>query len=157
MTGPPKKPTKLKLLEGTYRKSRAVNNEANPEAATPIVPDHLSAEAKAEWGRVCSELEALGLLARIDRAALAAYCHCWADWVEASAMCATGPGGQDRKVIKTVAGNFMENPYYSIVKRSLELMHKFLTEFGMTPASRTRINAEPVSDKPKSGWGTFGK
>lgn len=155
--GPPKKPTALKLLQGTFRPGRAVDGEPAPEVATPEVPEHLSDLAKVEWGRISQELWQLGLLSRIDRAALAAYCEAWSDWVDASRMCAS-KDGQDRKVIKTLNGNFIENPYYTIKKRSMELMHKFLTEFGMTPASRTRISVNPPVDaeESKTGWGTFG-
>lgn len=149
MPGPPKKPTSLKLLHGTYMGDRP--NEVRPESAIPEIPAHLSPEAKAEWARVAEELSMLDLLTRIDRAALAAYCECWSDWVEASRMCATSEDGKDRKVIRTEAGNFIENPYYSIKKRSLELMHKFLIEFGMSPASRGRIDVDSgvkVKNKP---------
>jgi P27 family predicted phage terminase small subunit len=163
----PKKPTNLKVLQGTFRKDRAPKNEPMPEVEIPAVPAHLSDEAKVEWGRVSEELCTLGLLSRIDRAALAAYCECWADWVDASKMCASRDG-QDRKVIKTgeklkhdkdgnvterTGGNFIENPYYSIKKRSAELMHKFLVEFGMTPASRSRINTlvdAPINSAKKN-------
>lgn len=139
----PRKPSKLKLIQGTYRKDRVAGHEPKPEIEIPPVPSHLADEAKVEWGRVSQDLSQLGLLTRIDRAALAAYCECWADWVDASRLCAS-KDGQDRKVIKTAAGNFVENPYFSIKKRSAELMHKFLTEFGMTPASRTKIDASPL-------------
>jgi len=137
-----KKPTNLKLIQGTFREDRAQRNEPTPPIEIPVVPAHLSDEAKVEWERVSQELAELGLLTKIDRAALAAYCDCWADYLEAAKLCAN-KDGQDRKVIKTAAGNFVENPYFSIKKRCLELMHKFLTEFGMTPVSRTRINAHP--------------
>ena len=143
-TGPPKKPTSLKLIQGTFRKDRVSVNEPRPKTAIPPVPEHLSDEAKAEYARVSQDLAQLGLLSRIDRAALAAYCECWADWVEATRFCSTTADGQSRKVVKTAAGNIVENPYFSIKKRSAELMHKFLTEFGMTPASRTSINALPL-------------
>ncbi len=148
MPGPSPLPTNLKMLKGTLRKDRLVPNEAQPDLGIPAVPPHLSDEAKVEWGRVSQQLMGLGLLSYIDRAALTAYCDAWSDYVDASKMCAT-KDGQDRKVVKTAAGNFMENPYYTIKKRSMEIMHKFLTEFGMTPASRTRINA-PVKPERKS-------
>ncbi len=149
-------PTNLKLLKGTLRKDRLVAGEPQPEILIPDVPEHLSDLAKVEWGRVSQELATLGLVSRIDRAALAAYCECWSDWVDASRLCAS-KDGQDRKVIKTAAGNFVENPYYSIKKRSAELMHKFLVEFGMTPAARTRIHAEkPDAGKQSGGWAKFG-
>ncbi len=138
-TGPPKKPTTLKLVENTFRADRAPTNEPKPELAIPAVPEHLSVEAKAEWGRVSQELFQLGLLTRIDRALLAAYCEAYSDWVDATRMCATKDGA-DRKVMKTAAGNLTENPYFSIKKRSMELMHKFAQEFGMSAASRSRIN-----------------
>lgn len=145
--GPPKKPTALKLLEGTYRADRVSKNEPRPKIEAPEPPECLSGEALKEWQRIVKELFVLGLMTRIDRAALAAYCQAWADFhnarerVEAAGL-----------VLKTVNGNFQENPFYTIQKRSMELMHKFLTEFGMTPASRTRINGTastaPDSDDP---------
>lgn len=169
-SGPPKKPTRLKVIQGTFRADRATVNEPKPEPGIPVVPAHLSDEAKVEWGRVTQDLEALGLLTRIDRAALAAYCEWWSDWVDATRKC-IGESGKDLKVIKTgerilydaegriterSGGNFVENPYYSIKKRAAELMHKFLTEFGMTPASRTRISAKPVEAEKVTGWKNFG-
>ncbi len=168
-TGRPPKPTKLKLLRGTLRKHRTATKEATPATVIPPVPEHLSAQAKVEWTRVSKELSILGLLTRIDRAALAAYCEAWSDWLDASQRCRT-KAGRDLKVIKTgerirydtdgkiierSGGNFIENPYYSIKKRSAELMHKFLTEFGMTPAARTRINAKPVEAAKPSAWKGF--
>lgn len=156
----PKKPTALKLLQGTYRSDRAVNNEPKPKPAIPEVPTHLSDEAKVEWGRITEQLAGIGLLTKIDRAALAAYCECWADWVDASRLCASSVDEHgkktDRKVIKTAAGNFVENPYFSIKKRSAELMHKFLVEFGMTPASRSKISAQPTGAAPANPFEALG-
>lgn len=148
----------MKLLQGTFRPGRELGGEPMPESAIPEIPAHLSEEAQAEWFRISQELYKIGLLSQIDRAALAAYCEAWADWVDASRMCAS-KDGQDRKVIKSSNGNFFENPYYTIKKRSMELMHKFLTEFGMTPASRTRISTSPPvsgGQKTGTGWGGFG-
>jgi P27 family predicted phage terminase small subunit len=69
----------------------------------------------------------------------------------------TDANGQ-RVVVEKTGGNFVENPYYSIKKRSMELMHKFMTEFGMTPAARTRIEAKPQeTPATSSAWGSFGR
>lgn len=107
-----------------------------------------------EWGRLSQELAQIGLLSRIDRAAFAAYCECWSDWVSASRMCASVMVDgvlEDRKAIKSKDGALYESPYFSIKKRSAELMHKFLIEFGMTPASRTKIEASPLPvEKPSN-------
>lgn len=134
--GRPKTPTALKVLRGTYRPDRAAPNEPMPEAAIPDAPETLSPEARREWQRMAGQLCDLGLLTEIDRAALAMYCEFWADFTEASEMVE-----KQGKVIKTKAGNVIENPYYSIKKRSADLARAFLAEFGMTPASRARVSA----------------
>jgi P27 family predicted phage terminase small subunit len=40
---------------------------------------------------------------------------------------------------KTTNGNLIISPLLSVSNKAMEQMHKFLTEFGMTPASRSRI------------------
>jgi P27 family predicted phage terminase small subunit len=140
MPGPPKKPTALKLVEGTYREDRVAKNEPRPKVAIPKPPKHMSALALEEWNRIVEELRDNGLMTNLDRAALVTYCEMWANYVTASEK-VKKTGGM---VIQTTGGNFMDNPYFSAQKRSAELMHKFLIEFGMTPASRTRISA-PLS------------
>lgn len=142
MPGPPKKPTALKLVEGTYRGDRVARNEPKPKVAIPKPPRHLSATALEEWNRIVRELADNGLMTNLDRAALTVYCDLWANYVEASEK-------SKKMVIETAAGNLVENPYFSIKKRAAELVHKFLIEFGMTPASRTRVSA-PLSKVKES-------
>ncbi len=77
------KPTPLKLLAGTYRRDRATGREARPRPDLPPCPSHLNPAARREWRRTARDLYGLGLLTRIDRAALAAYCQAWGRWVEA--------------------------------------------------------------------------
>lgn len=153
-TGRPTLPTNLKLVKGTLRKGRQ-KNEARPVMEVPPVPSQLSDEAKVEWGRIAQDLAQLGLLSRIDRAALAAYCEAWSDYLDATEKVArlgkvikTGTKTIQKLdgSIETSGGNFVENPYFSIKKRAAELMHKFLVEFGMTPAARSRIDAEPPAE-----------
>jgi P27 family predicted phage terminase small subunit len=158
--GPPAKPTKLKLVQDTLRRDRGATNEAQPEIAIPEVPEHLSDEAKVEWGRVSHELADLGLLTRIDRAALAAYCQSWARWKESeeklreTGLVVTTKARFDAAGNQIGGGNIIENPFYKITCNEREFMKKFMIEFGMTPASRSRINtlvddsvAKPKNDK----------
>jgi P27 family predicted phage terminase small subunit len=160
--GPSRTPTNIKLLRGTFRGDRAVSNEAQLPDAIPPVPPHLSDEAKVEWGRITQDLYAAGLLKNVDRAALCAYCDAWSDYVDASSRVkAMGTVVTTKKVIQKdgteTGGNIIENPYYSVKKRSMELMYRFLTEFGMTPASRSRIEADPPgSAEGASRWKQFG-
>lgn len=136
MPGPPKKPTALKLVEGTYREDRVAKNEPKPRVSIPKPPKHLKGEALEEWDRIVQELAENGLITNLDRAALVTYCEFWAHYVQASEKVQ-----RVGVTISTAAGNIIENPSFSIQKRAAEIMHKFLVEFGMTPASRTRISA----------------
>lgn len=104
--------------------------------------------ALEEWHRIVDELAENGIMTNLDRAALVAYCEFWESYVT-SAEKVKKMG----VTLTTSNGNIVENPYFSMKKRAAELMHKFLIEFGMTPASRTRISANggtPLGkNKPK--------
>jgi P27 family predicted phage terminase small subunit len=125
---------------------RPINkDEPVPPPGIPDCPEHLSADGKAEWARVVPQLEAMGLLSGVDRSALAAYCEAYASWVDAVRNLQ-----RFGKVLKAPkSGHPMPNPYVSIANQSLEHMRKFMTEFGMTPSSRSRLsvkNGKPNQD-----------
>jgi len=121
-------------------------NEPKPALVRPSCPAWLAKEAKREWRRIASELESLGLLTRVDRASLAAYCQCYARWVEAEAALVKLDGGMTLTTT-TDKGNLIQHPAVGIANKAMSEMRAFLTEFGMTPAARTRINAKPLEDK----------
>jgi P27 family predicted phage terminase small subunit len=132
------KPTALKKAEGNPGK-RALNaDEPQLAPALPDPPAHLTGEALIEWNRVAPDLFKAGVLTIADRAALAVYCQAWADWVEACGEMAVG-----NKVITTEKGYQVQSPWVGIANRAMDKMLKFASEFGLTPASRTRIHAEP--------------
>jgi P27 family predicted phage terminase small subunit len=112
-----------------------------------LPPAHLDAEAKAEWARMADDLFKLGLLTRIDRAALAGYCIAYSRSVKAEQM--IQKTGELLKSKKT--GAFYPNPYLHIANRALKQMKDFLVEFGMTPSSRSRVRAtKPTAPSPKA-------
>jgi P27 family predicted phage terminase small subunit len=140
-------PTKLKLVRGTLRGDRRNPREAALSPARPTCPRELSPAAKREWRRVAAELAVAGLLTRVDRAGLAAYCAAWSRWIEAEeALRRYGT------IIKSQSGYPMVSPYFSVASKSLEQMRLLLGEFGMTPSSRSRVNADPVERGGESKW-----
>lgn len=147
-SGPPKKPTALKLLEGTYNPSLH-HDEPQPEPKLFDPPDHLSENARIEWESIAPELFALGLLTVIDRAQLELYCESYAMWLEAKSMCAT-VDGKDRKVIRAEDGKFRRNPYYHIMRDAGADVHRYLAEFGMSPAARARVSAKPIDGSTRN-------
>ena len=134
--GPAPKPTATKRLEGNPGKRALNTSEPQFTAKAPSCPRHLSDEARREWRRVSRELLDKNLLQVVDRAALAAYCQCWARWVEAEQKMAQ-PGFQMMEA--TDKGYQYVSPWLGVANQSLKQMKAFLTEFGLTPASRTRI------------------
>lgn len=136
------KPTYLKLLEGNPGHRPLNKNEPKPPPATPRCPRHLSAEARREWSRVTPLLATLGLLTRIDRAALAMYCEAWGRWVEAEdALKKYGV------MVKSPNGFPMQSPYLAVANMAMQQMRGLLTEFGMSPASRTRLSVQEQTDE----------
>lgn len=147
----PKKPTNLKVLQGTNRKDRQNKNEVFPETEIPAAPDHLSKEALIEWGRITDDLYRLGLLTKIDMASLAAYCQSFGRWAKAEAEL------KDQGLtITTTNGNVIQNPLVGIANQAMEHMRKHLVEFGMTPASRSKVSVKKSDGGKKTGWEAYG-
>lgn len=143
------KPTQLKVVAGTERPGR--KNHAEPVLAPsiPSVPSHLSAEAKAEWRRVCKEMFSAGILSELDRGGLAAYCQAYGRWVQAE-KALTRMAEKDTSnfglMIKTTSGNAIQNPLVGSANKAMADMMRYATEFGMTPSARTRISALKAAD-----------
>lgn len=143
--GRPPKPSHLQIISGTFRPDRKSKSEPKPKLAIPLCPPHLNEEAKREWHRMAKELFTLGLLTKIDKAVLAAYCQSWALWVEASEeLKKTG------LVLKSPNGYPIQSPYLAIMKQAMKDMQSQATEFGLTPASRSRIHAQPVEKEDEN-------
>ena len=144
MAGRPPKPTHLKVLQGNPGKRVLNKAEPKPQPKAPPCPRHLSKEARKEWRRISKELLQLGLLTAVDRAALAAYCQAWAHWVQAEeAMGAEG----FKAVATTDKGYEHASPWIGIANNALKQMKAFLTEFGLTPASRSRVTVTKSEEK----------
>lgn len=134
MKGRRPKPASLKRLAGNPGKRRLNLDEPRPGGRARC-PNHLSREAKREWRRLAPELERLGLLTSIDRAALAAYCSCWAIAVEAEKEIS-----ELGAVIIDEKGRALKNPAVNIVRDMWAQMRLYEVEFGMTPSARSRIH-----------------
>jgi P27 family predicted phage terminase small subunit len=133
------KPTALKILQGNPGKRKLNKHEPQPSGVATC-PSHLDAGAKAEWKRVAKELKSIGLLTSVDRAAMGAYCCAYSRWAEAEKQIQ-----KIGTVIRSPKSGFpIANPHVSISNTALDLMRKFCVEFGLTPASRTRLQVEPA-------------
>jgi P27 family predicted phage terminase small subunit len=142
MRGRRPKPTRLKLLMGNPGKRPINMDEPKPEFAIPDCPSELGPVAQTEWHRLAAELGKLRILTHLDRAALAAYCGAYALWAEA-----TENIQKFGTMVKSPTGYPIQSPYVSIANRQAEIMMRIASEFGFTPASRSRISA-PAKAEP---------
>lgn len=129
------KPTALKKLQGNPGKRRLPVAEPTPAPALPTCPAHIKGKARAEWRRISVELVKMGLLTHVDRAALAAYCSAYGRWSEAEGFIKT-----EGLTITTPNGFVIPSPYVGIANKAIDQMGKFASQFGFTPASRSRIS-----------------
>ena len=145
------KPTSLKLLQGNPGKRPMNEYEAKPEPRLPTPPVHLSKEARKEWRRSGAFLLQLGLISDLDRAAFAAYCTAYGRWIEAEEALRTYG-----VMIKSPNGFPMQSPYLSVANKAMEQMRSLLSEFGVSPATRTRVSAIPAPHDPDEFERLFG-
>ena len=143
--GPPPKPTRLKVLAGNPGRRPLNPREPKPAVDTPACPAWLSPAAKRVWRHTVPLLRNMGVLARADRDALAAYCQTYARWREAEEFL------QQRGAVYAIKDErgklkFMAQfPQVSIAKSLLQVVRGYQQEFGLTPSARTRLEVEPIA------------
>lgn len=136
MSGPPRKPTAWRRMEGNRGKKAYNHAEPIPPEGVPDCPEHLSEEARAEWHRLVETLVGMGVITIVDRAVLAAYCQAYGRWVDAEEKLKETP-----LLIKTPSGYVQQSPWLNIANKQMELMGRYMAEIGLTPASRSRVAA----------------
>lgn len=151
MRGRKPKPTALKELEGNPGKRALNKKEPKPAVDLPTCPNHLKGVARQEWLRITKELKGLGMISKLDRAALAVCCTAYADYVKACNKLT-----KEGEVIISDKGGLYQNPWVAIKKRSMDQIIKFYAEFGMTPSSRTRVQVNTPSEEEEMAGFLFG-
>jgi P27 family predicted phage terminase small subunit len=124
---------------------RAKTRQAKPQPmkGAPPLPRWLSKEAKAEWRRIVPELLSLGLLTIVDRTALAAYCQAHAELVEATKVLDAEGRLLDVPVFNRAGEQTgttkKAHPAVRLQRDAFARVKLFLAEFGLTPATRARL------------------
>lgn len=139
-------PTAIKKLEGNPGKRPLNDKEPKPERKAPPCPKWLDKEAKKEWKRLASKMEMMGVLTEVDMAAFAGYCQSYARWRENEEFIS-----KNGSLVRTPSGYWQQVPQVSMAQQYLKQMGRFAEQFGLTPASRSRIisdeNSTCISDE----------
>lgn len=165
--GPAPTPRKLLLLRGSSRATAGLGDHAaQPPAAKPGVPSFVkeSKAAMAVWRSLVDELDACGILTKVDQLVLGRYCLLTARWLECEEWIRQhghgfpvyGPAelGPDGKVVLDGDGKpvrpLVAVRSYPHARQANVLAAQLLVlerELGLTPAARSRI----FVDKPDQG------
>ena len=135
-----RKPTQLKVLQGTARADRLNPDEPCPDIEYPDPPEFLLPAARDEWDRIVPILIDLKMISKADQVALALYCQTW---------------GRILEVENILKGDLDADTHLKYLRISNSLndqARKFITEFGLSPASRSRVS---VIKKEKSQKNPF--
>lgn len=108
---------------------------------TPEPPTHLGRGGKAEWRRVARTLVDMGLLTVLDLTALAAYCASYQRWIKAERTIA-----KKGETYTSSTGLEKTSPWVRIARDAKADMRIFAAEFGLTPATRSRLSISNLTD-----------
>lgn len=149
--GRPPKPTNLKVLQGNPGKRPINQSEPKPTPVAPRRPSWLVGEAKKEWERIAPELERVGLLTVVDGSTLASYCQWWAIYLQATKELKVHLQKEKKLTVTYIntqgAENEVPHPSIAIAEKASKNIKAFCTEFGLTPASRARMEVKPIEGK----------
>jgi P27 family predicted phage terminase small subunit len=137
-------PTQLKVVRGNPGRRPLNDREPQVAPSLPKPPKELSASAKRLWKRVGEQLLTAGIVTELDGLALSALVQSYARWLEAQTMlAATG------LLIRGADGQPALNPLLRLSKDAQAEYTRMLSEFGLTPSSRSRIvSSAPKKDDP---------
>lgn len=140
--GRPRVPTKLKIIRGTARKDRTVANELEGEPIQDFTaPEGLNEWGRQEWDRIVGLLKHTEVITTLDTSALYSLCNEWGKYMEAEMLLK-----KNGRVVKSPNNFPMVHPYDTISGQSFKRYKEMAVQFGLTPASRTRIS---IPDKNK--------
>ena len=147
-------PTQLKIVTGNPGK-RAINKkEPKPARVIPPCPEHLAGSGKEAWAKLSVMLDGMGVMTEADALALERLVDCYTDIMECRQLIERDgrtytSESQGGTLIKT-------NPAVNQLRAADAQFKSYLVEFGLTPAARSKVNAEtPDGDEEKDPLNQF--
>ena len=138
--------TRAHILKGTFRRDRHSLN--GPQQPTPeslrTPPKHLSREAAAIWRKQIEPLLESRVITVIDASMFADLCQLEADYLHMSSLV------REKGFLIDSAredGAQVKNPGWQICRDMLQHINTMRRDFGMSPVSRSKIEASPPPDE----------
>lgn len=144
--GPRKLPARIHERRGTKKKCRHAEPDVAAVSGVPAPPADLGDVARQAWNDIGKKLLAAGLITELDELALRLLCESWELYELAKAE--TSVIGSLTSI--TEKGNVIQNPAIGIRNKAWAQIVKLCQEFGLTPSSRTGLNAETKPPEDES-------
>lgn len=148
------KPTKIKELEGTYRKDRAPKNEVMPTIAlTLTTPPELNEWGVQLWKAISEEYLRIGLITNVDTGSLFTLCNEFGTYCEADDLI-KGKGLEVEEDVYSAKGELVGtknvvNPMLKVRNDAFKNYNSMCSKFGITPADRARLSAPENKEDDK--------
>lgn len=146
LPGRPRKPTQLKIVQGTARKDRSNPHEPKPKGnvTTDSCPEWFSDTQREHWARIMRDAPA-GMVKHLDQDTLISFIVAADAHREATlGLRKTG------MLVKGSTHNVVPSPFVAIQVKQAALMLRAAAELGFTPSSRSRVSVteETQQDDP---------
>jgi P27 family predicted phage terminase small subunit len=137
-------PRDLQLILGNPGKRPLPDSPKVMVHGMPEPPAFLCAEGLEEWHRVVRPLYEAGLVTPLDAAVLAGYAAAYGRWAQAEKALARQEAEAGGGMVDTTShGNRIQHVLLGIARRAQTDMLRAAKALGMTPVSRTGIDAVP--------------
>lgn len=155
-TGPPPKPTQMKIAENTVRNWKAL--EKAPYAQVLRSGSHAphwlrTKHAIRAWHEFVGTLGDIEVATMADVQGLALLCDAFGRFLTAKDI--VDEEGSTYVTVTTKGESIIrEHPAYGQLERAWSQVHRMMIEFGLTPASRTRVTRVENSgeEDPFDAW-----
>lgn len=147
MATPKPTPTALRLIKGNPGKRALNKSEPQPKKGAPKCPAHLDTKAKTAWKKLCERLDEMGVLTLADEYALEVLVSIYAR-IRDLQRAVKNYGSTTYTTISTQGETVVKAyPEVSQLEKAESLFRSYLTEFGLTPSARTKIQTGEKEDK----------
>lgn len=148
--GPKALPTAMKILKGTDQPCRINKKEPKLAVERSLVPEWLSERGQEAYRQLSDVLVSMNVLTKADRMALELLCDAYADYREAKDYL-KGKGTTTYETATESGVIFRAYPQVGMVSDAYKRIRSMMTEFGLTPASRSKVSAQGEEQKDPLG------
>lgn len=143
-------PAQAKVLKGNFRGDRHSHGPPVP-IGTPKCPVWLPKSAKRYWKEIAPELEKAGLISLLDGAVFAAHCDSVGRFEEVTRRLKE----LDDLLDKTPQGYMVQSALFTVRNKLWDQVLRSGQEFGLSPASRSKVKDAKQQQLPLQGdgWG----